>query len=252
MRVTRCYLPPPLQAHTELALPEATAQHLVRVLRLRVGAELTVFDGRGGEYAAELLRVDRDRARIGIGAHRPIERESPMRILLLQSLARGERMDLIVQKATELGVETLVPLSSRHSVVRLETSTAKQRGAHWRLVAIGACEQCGRNRIPNIAEVMDVASACSTLQLPAQRLLLSPDASASLSAALRPEAPVSEPERGGVALLIGPEGGWSEDELALAQRSGFRPVRLGPRVLRTETAPLAALAIVQALCGDLR
>ncbi len=250
VRMTRCYVPPPLQAQTQVALPEASALHVTRVLRLRLGAELTVFDGRGGEYAAEIVTIARAQVRVAVGPHRPTERESSVRITLLQSLARGERMDLIVQKATELGVYRMVPVASQHSVVRLEGSAATRRIEHWRQVAIGACEQCGRNRIPRVADVMDVATAGGAAELPVERYLLSPEATENLTAALKRDSP--EHESRSVALLIGPEGGWSQGELAIAQRFDFRPVQLGPRVLRTETAALVAVAIVQAGCGDLR
>jgi len=252
MRITRCYVPPPLQPQTQVMLPEATALHVVRVLRLRAGAELTVFDGRGGEYAAQILAITRDEVRIAVGSHRPIDRESLARIMLLQSLARGERMDLIVQKATELGVHTIVPVASQHSVVRLAGAAAARRIEHWRQVVVSACEQCGRNRIPSIRDVTEAASACAAVPMQVRRYLLSADASESLATALRRDLSESTPEHRELALLIGPEGGWSQGELEVAERVGFEPVGLGPRVLRTETAPLAALAIVQALCGDLR
>ena len=242
--MTRCYLPPPLHPHAQVTLPRATALHVVRVLRMRVGARLTVFDGCGGEYPAEIATIGREEVRIALEAHQPIERESSLHVTLMQGLARGERMDLIVQKATELGVGAIVPVASEHSVVRLKDAAARRRLEHWRQVAISACEQCGRNRIPSVVDVTDVASACDGVASGAQRYLLSVAAPASLAAALRPEREV--------ALLIGPEGGLSEAEIAIARRFDFQPVRLGPRVLRTETAPLAALAVLQALSGDLR
>jgi 16S rRNA (uracil1498-N3)-methyltransferase len=249
MRLTRCYVPPPLQAQTQLELPAATAQHVVRVLRLRVGDKLTVFDGRGGEYAASIAAIGRDQVRVAVGPHQAIERESALSITLLQSLARGERMDLIVQKATELGVSVIVPVATKHSVVRLAGSAAMRRTEHWRQVAISACEQCGRNRIPSLGSVVDLAGACSALEAQVRRYILSPDAAASLATALEHDRPHQPHD---IALLIGPEGGWSQDELTAVQRFDFQPVHLGPRVLRTETAPLAALAVAQALCGDLR
>ena len=156
-----------------------------------------------------------------------------------------------MQKATELGVGAIVPVASAHSVVRLKDAAASRRLQHWRQVVISACEQCGRNRIPSVMDVMDVGSACQGLDRRARRYLLSADAAQSLATAVSSEL-TSVSAASQVALLIGPEGGFAEDELAIAQRFDFRPVRLGPRVLRTETAPLAALAVVQALCGDLR
>jgi 16S rRNA (uracil1498-N3)-methyltransferase len=184
------------------------------------------------------VRVDR---------HRAIERESPLAVTLLQSLARAERMDWIVQKATELGVAAIVPLRCERSVVRLDTDASPRRREHWRTVAISACEQCGRNRLPCIHDVVDVATACAQADSASLRLLLAPDAPTALVAAVAQAGQAAS-----ITLLIGPEGGFSAGEIELAQRGGFQHCHLGPRVLRVETAPLAALASLQALCGDFR
>jgi 16S rRNA (uracil1498-N3)-methyltransferase len=242
MRSTRIYVDLALASGHELVLPAAQSTHLLRVLRLRTGAALTLFNGRGGEYAAQLIGATKSSARLTIGTHAAVERESPLHLTLLQGIARGERMDSIVQKATELGVQRIAPLSCEFSVVRLEPATRQRRAEHWRAVAIGACEQCGRNRIPDIEPIEDFAQACATGEGEVRLMLLpqAPDSLVSLASGLRR-----------AVLLVGPEGGLSGREQLLAQRGGFRPCRLGPRILRTETAPVAALAALQALAGDL-
>jgi 16S rRNA (uracil1498-N3)-methyltransferase len=249
MRLTRCFIDAPLCACSVITLPEAAAVHIQRVLRLRAGDGLTLFDGRGGEFPATLLAGEPLRAQLG--EHRAVEREAPLPVRVLQGLARGERMDWIVQKATELGAAVIAPLTSRYSVVQLEQSAAARRLSHWRSVAIGACEQCGRNRLPLIQPLRALADACagedSTL-----RLLLAPEADVALAERLE----AARAQCGGtpfsIALLVGPEGGLADEEIELARRSGFTPCTLGPRTLRTETAPLAALAAIQALAGDFR
>jgi 16S rRNA (uracil1498-N3)-methyltransferase len=242
MRTTRIYIDLELTAEQEVVLPSAQSNHLLRVLRLRAGAPLTLFNGRGGEYAAELIGTDKSGARLAIREHLALERESPLRLTLLQGIARGERMDLIVQKATELGVHRLVPLSCEFSVVRLDPANRRRRSEHWRAVAIAACEQCGRNRIPEIDAIGDFAEVCAASNGELRLMLLpqAPDSLAAVAAGVR-----------SAVILVGPEGGLSGREQLLAQRGGFRACRLGPRILRTETASLAALAALQACAGDL-
>jgi 16S rRNA (uracil1498-N3)-methyltransferase len=253
MRLTRCHVPEALRPESDTLLPPATAAHVSRVLRLRAGAPLTLFDGSGGEYEATLVAIERGGAvRVHVGAHHAIEREAPVAITLLQCVVRAERMDWIVQKATELGVTGIVPVTSRHAVVRLEPAAAVRRQQHWLAVAIGACEQCGRNRVPRLETVQSLEQACRNAAAgaggkPSTRLLLDPAASRSLSSAVR--APPLAPGAS-VTLLVGPEGGLSDDELAVAQQHGFVACGIGPRILRAETAPLAALACLQTLLGD--
>lgn len=249
VRTTRIYVDSELHPGRELLLPPGPSAHLTRVLRLRTGSALTLFNGRGGEYDARLAGAERSHARLEIDAHRAIERESPLALTLFQGIARGERMDLIVQKATELGVQRIVPVRCEFSVVRLDAAKREQRRAHWRAVAIAACEQCGRNRVPQVDAPLELAAACAALVAEDggnadPRLMLQPEAGQSLAA-------LANGVRGAV-LLVGPEGGLSESEQRVAQQAGFQGCRLGPRVLRTETAPLAALAALQALAGDLR
>jgi 16S rRNA (uracil1498-N3)-methyltransferase len=243
MRLTRCYVPVTLHAGDTLSLPESTSSHIGRVLRARVGESVTLFDGRGGEYAAQIVNIDRRCVRVRIGDHRGVERESPLRVTLLQAMTRAERMDFVIQKATELGVAAIIVLPGERSIVRLDATGLRKRSEHWRAVAISACEQCGRNRIPTIEAVGDLAAGCARAPADDRRVLLAPEAGQTLLALLAPATSVS--------LLIGPEGGFDAEELTLAMQHGFQTARLGPRVLRAETAPLAALAVIQASAGDL-
>jgi 16S rRNA (uracil1498-N3)-methyltransferase len=251
MRLTRCFVAGPLASEATLTLPPGPSAHIAKVLRLRAGAALTVFDGRGGEYAAQIMALERDGVRVHLGVHDSIEREATVAVTLLQCLARGERMDWIVQKATELGVAAIVPVIAEHSVVRLDEPAAARRRLHWQAVAISACEQCGRNRIPDITSPLQLEQACA--RATGARLLLDPGGTQSLASAAS-ALPVGAAAPGAavsVSVLIGPEGGLSPRELASAQQQGFTACRLGPRILRAETAPLAALATIQALLGDL-
>src|SRR6478735_1410261 len=229
MRMTRVHVAAPLTPDTVLQLPPGPAQHLARVLRLGAGAALRLFDGRGGEHAGVIEAVHRDQVTVRIGAHDPVERESPLQIVLLQGLARGEKMDLVLQKATELGVTAIVPVQMARSTVRLDVNQAEAKRRHWQSVVISACEQCGRNTVPQVSMPQAFAQALSATA--AHRLIL------------------EQGQR--VALLVGPEGGFDAAEVAAATAAGFVRCRLGPRVLRTETAGLATLAILQSRAGDL-
>jgi 16S rRNA (uracil1498-N3)-methyltransferase len=223
----------------EIELPPAASRHVV-VLRLREGDAITLFNGSGGEHEARLLRIVRDRAYARIGAHRSVERESPLEITLALGISSGDRMDYAVQKATELGVFRIAPLATERSVVRLSAERAERRVAHWRGVAIAACEQCGRNRVPVIEPVRDLDQFIA--DTPAGlRLLLSPEGDKGLTDLQRAED---------LTLLIGAEGGLSPRERERALKGGFVAVRFGPRILRTETAPVAVVAALQAVWGD--
>jgi len=241
MRAPRFHCPTPLASGTDHPLDPEAAKHAARVLRLRVGAPLTLFDGRGGEHEATLVAVDGARVVARVGAHRAIEREPPFPIVLAQALVKGERMDLVVQKAVELGATALQPLATLRCEVKLDAERAAKRLAHWRGVVRAACEQCGRNRLPEVRAPLALAElAAATTQ--GACWVLAPDGAAPLVAQPMP--------RGGVTLVVGPEGGLAPEELALLARAGALPVALGPRVLRTETAGLAALAAMQARWGD--
>ncbi len=238
MRRSRLYLPVPLRSGHEVTVEGERAHYLRSVLRLRAGAPLTVFDGEGGEFDAEVLAFDRRRVRLRLGAWRDVERESPLRIHLGLAVAKGERMDWAVQKAVELGVAAITPLLTERGNVVLEGERAERRRRHWQAVAVAACEQCGRNRVPAVAPPQPLPA-----WLPGRRGLVFDPSGASLGALPEPA--------GELALLIGPEGGLTAAELRLAEAEGFVPVALGPRILRVETAAVAALTAVQCRWGDL-
>jgi len=243
-QIPRIYHPDPLMVGTEVVLQEQASRHVLRVLRLHAGAELILFDGRGGEYQARLGDGGPRQASADILAFTDIERESRLEIHLAQVIARGERMDQIIQKAVELGVQRITPLTSARCGVRLEPIKAAKRMAHWQGVITSACEQCGRNRLPRIDDCVDIMSwLSSTSDTAGRRLILHPEAGKRLY-----ELPPPEELR--VTLLIGPEGGLTQGEVAAAVNFGFNKVTLGPRVLRTETAGMATVATLQALWGD--
>jgi len=234
----RLYIESPLQADTVLALPPASVRH-VQVLRLQPGAELILFDGQGGEFAATVGRIGRGEVEVTVGARREVDRELARPVSLAIVMPANDRMDALVEKATELGVARIVPLMSERSVLRLQGERAAKKLAHWRGVAVAACEQCGRTRLPALGEVQSLGPWLQGLPEGAgsgRWLLCLGEGQPLASAADR--IGTSAP----VLVLSGPEGGLSTDEEALALRCGFATVTLGPRVLRADTAPLAALA----------
>jgi 16S rRNA (uracil1498-N3)-methyltransferase len=231
----------PLTTAARLTLPEGPARHLVQVLRLKPGEMFIVFNGHGGEYEATLESVGKREAVARIGAFLDVNRESPLAITLAQCVSKGDRMDYTLQKAVELGVSEVVPLLSSRSVVKLDSDRWEKKLEHWRGVILSACEQSGRTRVPALHAATSIADwltrATSDLQL-----VLAPTATQSLRTLCRPV--------GKASLLIGPEGGLSEAEIQLALQHHHTAVALGPRVLRTETAGVAALSAIQALWGD--
>jgi 16S rRNA (uracil1498-N3)-methyltransferase len=242
MNLPRFYCREALSPGAHVELPEPVARHAVRVLRLAPGASLVLFDGRGGEYTARIERIERDRVHVELGAWRDVEREAPLSVTLVQALQAGDKMDFTIQKAVELGIREIVPVDSRRSVMRLAGERAAKRVAHWQGVAASACEQCGRNQVPMVAPLEKLENWLVRPVRPGTlRLMLAPDATATLSVL----APATD-----IQLLIGAEGGLDPAEMAAAYQAGFQAVRLGPRVLRTETAGLAALAALQMLWGD--
>jgi 16S rRNA (uracil1498-N3)-methyltransferase len=243
MRLTRVYVDASLEPGASLTLAGSAAGHLTRVLRLRPKAALTLFNGRGGEYAASIERVQGSKVTVAVGEHATIERESPFPLTLAQGVSRGERMDLVVQKATELGVARLVPVLTERSIVRLDEEQSDRKSTHWRAVAIAACEQCGRNRLPEVALPARLREFLRQPAGDSVRLLLSPSATQRIEDVPRPAA--------GATVLIGPEGGLADEEQQLAEEAGYTAVNLGPRVLRTETAAIAALTLLQREFGDL-
>ena len=235
----RFYLDAPLRAGSVCTLSEDAAHHAIHVLRLREGEEVTLFNGRGGEYAARIASIQRLRISIDLLEHRQVERESPLRVTLVQGVSAGEKMDSTVRKAVELGVAEVQPVLATRSVARPKGERADSRRAHWQKVAIAACEQCGRNRIPAVQPLTSVEDYRPGEGM---KVLLSPQAKLKFSAAVRDAA--------AFILAAGPEAGFTAEEEAAFAAAGFVPVSLGPRVLRTETASVAALAALNALRGD--
>ena len=235
-------LPRPLAAGTALEVGEEITRHL-QVLRLDTADRIVLFDGRGGEYRAEIVELAKRRTNLRLLGFDAVERESPLTITLVQALATSDKMDLIVQKAVELGVTTVRPVSSERATLKLSAERAEKRAAHWQAIARAACEQCGRNRVPVVAEPVGLPEWLASVDEGA-RLMLHPDAPKSLLDTVGRQTTIS--------LLIGPEGGFSEREQALAAQHGVAAARFGPRVLRTETAGLAAVAALNAVAGDLR
>lgn len=243
MRVPRLFVDQPLASGAECVLDRRALDHAVKVLRLRAGDALRLFNGTGGEFAATLERGPGGALRGQVGEFTPDRCESPLRLRLVQGVSRGERMDYTLQKAVELGVTDIVPVITERTVLRLDGERAERRLAHWRGVVLAACEQSGRTRVPALAEPCDLADYLAQHDAGGSGLLLDPTAPVALAGRGRIDGPVS--------VLIGPEGGLGASERQAAQAAGFESVRMGPRVLRTETAAVVALALVQALAGDL-
>lgn len=242
----RFFVDSALSADAVFDLPEDVVRH-VQVLRLNPGDAITLFDGRGGSHAATLADIGKRHATAQVGGHDPAEAELPYPITLAQGLAGGDKMDWLIEKAVELGVTAVQPLQATRSVVRLSGDRALKRQAHWQALVQAACEQCGRNRLPEVAPVATLEAWLPQSNATSARLLLSPRATASL-----PELAATQREMwrtSGITLLVGPEGGLSPEEESAAIRAGFAAVSLGPRILRTETAGLACLAALNAVLG---
>lgn len=242
-RVPRVFVPGPVVAGERLKLDGEAAAHLGRVLRARAGDAVILFDGRGAEFEAEIVTASRRGIELVIGAGRDAGRESPLQLVLLQGISRAERMDWVLRKAAELGVASLRPVMTERSVVRLDAERAARRLQHWQAILVSACEQCGRNRLPELLEPLLLDAALSA-HASAQGVLLDPEAD---------RGPESLPAPAGLlCLLVGPEGGLDARERAAARAAGYIGVRLGPRILRTETAAIAGIVLLQARFGDLK
>jgi 16S rRNA (uracil1498-N3)-methyltransferase len=242
MRLTRIYTAQILQSNALVVLETESSRHIARALRLTTGDRLTLFDGRGGEYPGEITALDKKHVQVMTGDHLQQECESSLNLHLAIAVSRGDRMDWIMQKSTELGVSSITPLLTEHTGVKLAGYRAEKKIQHWKKVAISACEQCGRNRVPVIHPLQQVQSWLSAT-IAERKFVLHHRA-----------APIGHPEKipASVALLIGPEGGLSASEIEAAEQSGYHSLQLGPRVLRTETAPLAAIAVLQSYWGDMQ
>lgn len=243
MPIPRFYCAMPLPPGRQVALPDAVARHAVGVLRLRDGDDVILFSGNGSECVGQLIRTGKG-AEVLLKAACAPERESPFAITLVQGVSSGERMDYTLQKAVELGVTRIQPIMMKRTIVRLDDEKRLKRRQHWQGVVISACEQCGRNHLPEVAPILDfhdwLAGAGAR---EGARLLLDPEAHTRLRDLPAPAAAVT--------LLAGPEGGFDANERELLRRVGFQPVSLGPRILRTETAAITAMAVMQGLWGDI-
>jgi len=239
----RFYCPPPLPPSGSFDLPPEAAHHAARVLRLREGDPVEIFDGSGNECRGQISAIIGKRVTVGNISATKADRESPLHVVLAQALSSSEKMDWVIQKATELGVTGIQPLDTERSVARLAPERITKRLEHWRQVAVSACEQCGRNTFPQIYAPLDIMSWLQQMrESRIAKFILLPDAAVSLHSHAKPQDKV--------ALLIGAEGGFTQAESASALRCGFIPIRMGARVMRTETAAIAGLAALQTLWGD--
>jgi 16S rRNA (uracil1498-N3)-methyltransferase len=243
MSAPRFYCPPPLPLSTNFELPAAAAHHASRVLRLRVGDAVQIFDGIGNALDATINEIKGKRVILGNLQTCMMQAKADLRIILAQAMCSSDKMDWIVQKATELGISEIMPVQAQRSVAKLTGARADKRTEHWRSVAISACEQCGRNDLPQIHAPQELnAWLLSMRNVPGTKFILLPGGATQLQTQPKPQDSVT--------LVIGPEGGFSTDEANVAQQMGFAPVLLGPRVLRTETAAIAGISALQTLWGD--
>ena len=241
---TRLFVSGALINGAELELDGDHARYLTKVLRVRVGDQITVFNGEGPEWPASISRVSKNAVGLELGESFDACSESPLKIHLVQGISRGERMDFVVQKATELGVKRISPVLTEYGVVKLNPDRAEKRRQHWQKIAISACEQSGRTRLPLIDTPMPLKNWLGAKPRAVDaELILAPHASVPLASVSRPQTKV--------CVMVGPEGGFSDNEYGDAEGSGFNAVSLGPRILRTESAAIATLAVMQALWGDL-
>jgi 16S rRNA (uracil1498-N3)-methyltransferase len=243
MRLIRVHADAVLAEGARVTLRGPAAAHVARVLRLGAGDAVTLFNGDGMDYPARIAALGHGTVDAEVTGRAAARAESPLAVTLVQGIARAERMDLVVQKATELGVAAIAPVATARSVVKLDADSRDRKAAHWRGIVVAACEQCGRARVPDVLEPVTLAARLAKPARAGLRLLLSPGADASLAAAARGATSVE--------LLVGPEGGLEDSERQSALAAGYRACRLGPRILRSETAAIAALAVLQAIAGDL-
>ena len=244
MRIPRIFTDQPLSSDTNLTLTGSAARHLFSALRMSPGQEITLFNGLGGEFSATLTTTAKSQVDVSVGECREIDRESPLKLHLVIAVSRGERMDWIVQKATELGVTEITPLFSERTEVKLNGERLEKKLRHWQQVSISACEQCQRNRVPTINNALTLDQWLSQSHEDPQqlKLVLHHRSDKTLAQHQPPE---------NICLLVGPEGGLSDSEIERAMDRGFAALTLGPRAMRTETAPLAAISIMQSLWGDM-
>jgi 16S rRNA (uracil1498-N3)-methyltransferase len=243
MSAPRFYCSDTLPSSGLFELPPDAAHHALRVLRLRIGDPVQIFDGAGNACDASINTISGKRVDLNIIKACPVQAKSPLQIVLAQAMSSSEKMDWIVQKATELGAAEIQPVNTQRSVAKLTSERAEKRTEHWRGVVIAACEQSGRNDLLQVQPPLDLGHWLALQKnTPGSKLILLPDGAVALHAQAKPQGPVT--------LLIGPEGGFTADEALMAKQTGFLPLLLGPRVLRTETAALAGITALQTLWGD--
>lgn len=240
--MTRIFHNAPLNVGTVITLNDNAYNHVVRVLRMKIGDSFTLFNGNNHTFAAELIQIDKKQAQVAVGETRFENRESPLAIHLGQVISMGSKMDLTIQKSVELGVQSITPLFAARCGVKLDGERLKKRVEQWQNIVISACEQCGRNQIPVVNAAVKVGEWCANLTN-GLKLNLHPRAQQSINTLVLPTNQIH--------LLIGPEGGLSPDEISMATQHGFIDLLLGPRILRTETAALCAIAALQTKFGDL-
>ncbi len=242
MRIPRVFIDNPIEPGVELTLPKKTSHHIGNVLRMHKGERLHLFNGTGGYFPAEITSVNNRHVMIMPGEYIGDDCESPLKICLGQGISRGQHMDYTIQKAVELGVSTIVPVITQHSNVKLNTDRTEKRMLHWKGIIIHAGEQCGRNLLPELVRPQTLSDWMETDKNPL-KIILEPTATSRLSELASKVTNIS--------ILSGPEGGFSEQEITLAEQNGYIPVKIGPRVLRTETAAVAVISICQVLWGDM-
>jgi 16S rRNA (uracil1498-N3)-methyltransferase len=252
VRLTRVHIDAPLTPGSMVELPPDTASHIAKVLRARSGDALILFNGDGREFNGTIEAVRGSRVSASVGDGRPVDRESSLAVTLVQCVPRGDRMDFIVQKATELGVARIVPVLSQRSVVRLDKAQAASKAVHWRAVAVSACEQCGRNVLPSIEAAQPLLNYLGESSSgTGPRLVFEPESAPQPHTAPQDLGGAAPAARVDAEIAIGPEGGFAADELEAFRVAGFSRVGLGPRILRTETAAIAALVWLQVRFGDM-
>ena len=241
MRLTRIYQPQALNTEQIINLSKEAAGHLIRVLRLQVGDEFIVFNGQAGEFRATIIELNKSTVSVKLGEFSAVNRESPLKITLAQAVLRSDKMDYMLQKAVELGVTRFIPLLTAYSTLKLAPERWQKRCLHWQGVMLAACEQSGRTRLPKLENPMTFDVATTAIKVE-QRIILQPEAKQNIN---------SLPPSQSVAGVVGPEGGWSENEQKCARVAAYHAMQVGPRVLRSETAGLAAVSILQSLYGDI-
>lgn len=243
MRIPRFYCPTEFELAQTLILPDEVFRHAVQVLRLQVGESLLLFNGQGGEYLAELIEIGKRSASVRLQSFNPIHKESPLALTLVQAILKPDKMDFALQKAVELGISQFQPLITQRSVARTDKEKIEKKLQHWQAVAIGACEQCGRTQLPIILPPQTLSHYLANLVTTTSYLILAPNSDKNLS-----QIDASSQK---LAVLIGPEGGFTDEEVEQCLTAGMQGVSLGQRILRAETASTSVLAILQLLHGDL-